>query len=253
MPNPTPLQQIRCLRLLRALGGQATGHELAARIEEVDAWTQANASDVVNAELGADRKQRFWPAASELPHGEWALGYIELGVRCGRAYGGHPVKIERVGRAQTERMERETGAAGEARLASFYFGMISSMQAALDAESVSCGRLLGTYEVFDMEGVRVSQVSLVTMRFARQMMVVFSRIFPETTVKVAIINLPWALQLPCATVLEVLPARVKARVHILGAEWESVLANDLDAEALRLLRAGPTELVRHRGQRMLVT
>lgn len=129
--------------------------------------------------------------------------------------------------------------------------MIESMQQSLDAESLALGRMLGTYEIFDVRGMRLSQVSMVTMRFAKRMMIAFSKIYAETTVKVAIINLPWALRLPLAAVLEVLPARVRARVRILGEDFGSVLASEIDAEALRMLRAEAWELGRHRGRRDL--
>lgn len=238
---------LRLLRQLRALGPTATPAQLASRMREVGEWKREHlggAPPTLTGDLAA-----YWPAAADLEHAVWALGYISLGLRCGRARGGHPVKIERVGLAQTERMERETGADGEERLARFYFGMIESMQVALDDESVAAGRLLGTYEIFDVSEMRISQVSFTTIRFAQRMMRAFSRIYAESTVKVAIINLPWLLRLPMATVLEVLPQRVRARVCILGDDYEEVLARDVDAEAMRLLRAGHDELSRHRGRR----
>lgn len=47
--------------------------------------------------------------------------------------------------------------------------MIDSMTSALDEESAASGALLGTYEIFDVAGMRLSQASPVTMRFARRM------------------------------------------------------------------------------------
>lgn len=291
-PDASPQRKLLLLRQLRVLGTASSGTNvavaLAKQCAEVDEWKKANlpAKLLCQPHDEHDELQHCWPSAADLAHGEWALGYICLGLRCGRARGGHPVKIERVGLAQTERMERETGSAGEERvssrkvkstpllqispfvhrallllcttfggsplqLAQFYFAMIESMQQSLDAESLALGRMLGTYEIFDVRGMRLSQVSMVTMRFAKRMMIAFSKIYAETTVKVAIINLPWALRLPLAAVLEVLPARVRARVRILGEDFGSVLASEIDAEALRMLRAEAWELGRHRGRRDL--
>ena len=89
------------------------------------------------------------------------------------------------------------------------------------------------------------------MRFARTMVAVFSRIYAETTVKVAIINVPWALRWALNLVLEVLPARTRARVHVLGSHFAGVLAADLDETALSLLVAPDRQaLARHRGRRL---
>jgi hypothetical protein len=77
-----------------------------------------------------------------------------------------------------------------------------------------------------------------------------SNVYPDTTVKVAIINLPRMLKLPLASVLSVLPARVQARVVLLGDDYERVLAEDLDADALRLMTADRSTLARHRGRRI---
>jgi hypothetical protein len=100
-----------------------------------------------------------------------------------------------------------------------------------------------------VRGARLSQVSLVTLRFARRMMTAFSRIYAETTVKVAIVGLPTALRLPLSSVLEVLPPRVRSKVSILGDDYVECLARELDDEAIRLLAAHPDELGRHRGVR----
>jgi hypothetical protein len=244
-PDATPLRRLKLLRHLRALGPEMTPVQLAARLEVVDAFKRANLNRRNEPRCTAEH----WPAANEIEHGAWASEYIEIGLRCGRALGGHHVKIERVGVAQTKRMERETGAAGEERLFRFYLAMIENMQAALDEESLGVGRLLGTYEIFDVGGMRISQVSLTTLRFARRMMTAFSNIYTETTAKVAIINLPWAIKLPLSTVLEVLHPRVKRKISILGADWERVLAAEVDEEAMRLLRAPAEVLWRHQGAR----
>ena len=246
------IDRIAMLRQLRALGQGASAADLQSRWAEVQAWRRSHLSAAARKGVGTVRSPMSapvssgglgasegleWPSAAEVEHGEWALQYLSIGLRCGRARGGHPVKLERLGRAQTERLEAETGEAGERRLAHFYYALIESMQHALDAESAASGMLLATYEVFDVSGMRLSQASAVTLRFARTMVAVFSRMYAETTCKVAIINLPWALRWPLKLVLDVLPPRTRARVHVLGGAWEDVLARDLDDEAMRWLGA----------------
>lgn len=79
---------------------------------------------------------------------------------------------------------------------------------------------------------------------------VFSRVYAETTVKVAVINVPWALRWPVGWVLDVCPSRLRARVHVLGSEYEAALEEDIDAEAMRLLRSYDATLASHRGRRL---
>ena len=114
--------KLQHLRQLRSLGCGATATDLAARMAEVEEWKRANVCAPPICLPGE------WPAASDLHDGAWALEYICVGLRCGRSIGGHPVKIERIGLAQTERMEKEAGQRGAERLAQFYFAMIESMQ-----------------------------------------------------------------------------------------------------------------------------
>ena len=86
-------------------------------------------------------------------------------MRCGRARGGHPVKVERMGAYDTAAILREDNA--EERLREYYYGLLEDQERALDAESVAAGRLLRSFEVFDLLGASTTQVTFATFRFAQ--------------------------------------------------------------------------------------
>lgn len=106
------VERMSLLRQLRALGPNVTSAELADRQKEVYEWRTTHLSTAARSANASCQSSSHWPSAVEIEHGSWALEYIALGIRCGRARGGHPVKVERIGHAQTERLEAETGEAG---------------------------------------------------------------------------------------------------------------------------------------------
>eukprot|EP00326_Haptolina_ericina_P008762 CAMPEP_0181206500 /NCGR_PEP_ID=MMETSP1096-20121128/21067_1 /TAXON_ID=156174 ORGANISM="Chrysochromulina ericina, Strain CCMP281" /NCGR_SAMPLE_ID=MMETSP1096 /ASSEMBLY_ACC=CAM_ASM_000453 /LENGTH=63 /DNA_ID=CAMNT_0023297401 /DNA_START=87 /DNA_END=278 /DNA_ORIENTATION=- len=58
--------------------------------------------------------------------------------------------------------------------------------------------------------------------------------------------MPRFMVTPLRTLIAVLPARVRAKVAILGSDYMQVLADELDDEALRLLAAHHDTIVTHR-------
>lgn len=134
--NPTaaseePHLDLLLLRRLRALGPRAGGDEavegeLVSAVAESLKWRRAHAPRTAES-----RQAGFHHAAGELPHSDWAAGYLQVGVRCGRAMGGHPVKIERPGRHDVVGIERYRGKdgqrSGELLLRLYYYAMLEDM------------------------------------------------------------------------------------------------------------------------------
>ena len=108
-----PLLEIQLLRHLRALGPSGTAKQTASGWRNAWEWKKANrVHDLVN---GLEREERRWLAARDLPHGAWATRHLRLGMRCGRARGGHPVKVERMGAYDTAAILASSSANGSRR------------------------------------------------------------------------------------------------------------------------------------------
>lgn len=193
---------------------EAETNQLVSAVAESLKWRRAHALP-----LAPLADSDTYCAARELAHGQWAASYLEVGLRCGRSLGGHPVKIERPGRHDVRGIENYRCSAGEAKgellLREYYYAMLEDMCAAcslkgssatlallhlmpalprqrtLDRESAASGQLLKSYEVFDMEGLSWSNLtSLPVLRVSRGVLRTFSHFYPETTVRTAIINAP---------------------------------------------------------------
>ena len=242
-----PLLEIQLLRHLRALGPSGTAKQTARGWRNAWEWKKANrVHDLVN---GLEREERRWLAARDLPHGAWATRHLRLGMRCGRARGGHPVKVERMGAYDTAAILREDNA--EERLREYYYGLLEDQERALDAESVAAGRLLRSFEVFDLLGASTTQVTFATFRFAQAVVVAFSQHYPETTARAVLLNVPPLMRRFVNLMNAVLPERVRGRVALLGADYHDVLAAELDATALELVAADHDTLAQYRSPRWL--
>ena len=246
--------ELELLRHVRAIGPKATAKTLAESMRRAWARRQKNRDAAIDRGAGAwfdhqrDNRASSWPAASELMHGEWAVGFVKIGLNCGRTLDGCPVKIERIGMYDTDAIFNEPF--GLERLKEFYHTLLESQAEALNVDSIAAGRCLRAYEIFDLKGIRLSQVNLSTLRFARGMLSTFAMCYPETTCKAVVVNMPRLMVGPLRTLLEVLPARVRAKVSILGADYHQVLADELDEDALRLISAPHEEVVSHRAPRL---
>jgi len=185
--------------------------------------------------------------APPLRRPEWATRFLVLGIRCGTSRGGHHVKIERTGAHDMAALVREPD--GEAKLRAFYTALLEEQSAALNEESASSGRLLRSYEVFDMAGLRARHVlQPAVLRFTRMQLQVVARVYAGCTQRVAVINLPRWAAVPIRSILELLPMHVRERVHVFGSDdWEPFLARDLDATSIALLRSSPADLRSWRG------
>lgn len=242
---PDSFIELRLLRRLRAMAwgnvSRVTAEEVAAAHRSAYAWRQEKR--LAGAQFCHVEDGPTWRSSHSLPHGEFISRFMQIGLRCGRARGGHPVKLERAGLHDTRGLAAQPG--GTDKLLDFYYALLEDNQRTLDADSFEAGRLLRTYEVFDMRGLTWSQLNTTTLNFVRVLLSSFIGIFPETTVRAAVVNTPVMLRALMEVILAVLPARVQAKIIFLGEDFEDVLSKELDADAIRLLRADGTQLAMH--------
>lgn len=173
-----PLPPHADMTLLRQLRGPALGCDaaaLAAMYSTALRWRRSNVLKLPNG------RETLWPAAVDFAHGEWASQYVQMGFSIGRARGGHPVKLERLGYADVPRLMKSPN--GPARIEAFYYSLLESLLTALDAESAASGRLLRMYEVFDMTGLGMWQISFSALGFVRKVLHVVLRVYSEVTCK----------------------------------------------------------------------
>lgn len=239
-----PHADLELLRQLRALGRTATPDTLASTYAKHLRWRRENVLRPAGSLDPATRQ--IWYPPVEHARGEWARTRVELGLCIGRATGGHPVKFERVGKADIARMVREAG--GPEALLNYYYSILDTMLIALNAESAKCGRLLRTYEVFDLKGLSIFKCSVTAISTVTKLVMVVIGPYAETTSKAVLFNLPRTVVVPVRGILSLLPERVAARVTVLG-EGESFdfLNDELDAQAMRMLSASGEELAHHCG------
>jgi len=244
------------LRRLRVLSGgkypdcrEASADLLAAKLTA--ATTVAEEWKAAHSMSPPPRAGDCWNSVRDLPEGDWAAQYLQMGLRCGRARGGHPVKIERIGRHKIGEMKNDPNA--EIRLKTFYFSLLEDLYRSLNEQSADAGTLLRMYEIFDLEGISVRQaVSPLVLGFARSTLTVVARVYCGTTQRAVVLNTPRALKGLLNGVIQAMPARVKQRVLVLGANYHDALADDLDSEALAFLSADGATLTAHRAPKQLL-
>jgi hypothetical protein len=239
-PAEPELQRIALLRKLRATSPRSA-EKLAETVRATCEWKRSHG--VVPRAPRADGR---WAAPVDLPNGEWASRYMQLGLRCGRARGGHPVKIERAGLHNIHGLTSPSRAEGERRVEAFYHSLLEDLEHTLDAESRQAGRMLSVYEVFDFRGLSMRQMaSPFVLSFIKSTLLAVARSYSGSTQKCIIINAPFVFRL-LAPLLEVLPKYTKDRIHVVGSDYADVVEADLDDEARRLLEADGATLTTHR-------
>lgn len=186
-----PLPPHADISMLRQLRGPAMGCDaprLAHLYSKALRWRRENVEELPG------RREAIWPAAIELAHGQWASEFSQMGFGIGRARGGHPVKLERIGHCDVVRILAIPG--GYERMRGYYYSLLDTMLTSLDAESAACGQLLRMYEVFDMQGMSMRQVSWKVLGFARALINVVLGVYAEVTCKAVLLNLPRSVVLP---------------------------------------------------------
>lgn len=241
---------LELLRQLRALSTNSAA-QLAAVYGKHLRWRRANVlrpADAFPAAASADAApppRRLWYASGEHAHGDWARSRVELGLCIGRASGGHPVKLERIGKARIGDVCAEPN--GPTHLLDHYYSLLETMLIALNAESEAAGRLLRMYEVFDLGGLSVWQCTVMALKTVTQLLTVVVGVYAETTCKAVLINLPRAVAMPVRGILSVLPERVARRVLVVGEGETFDFGCELDDEAQRMLHASGPALSAHVG------
>ena len=96
-------------------------------------------------------------------------------------------------------------------------------------------------------------MTFATFRFAQAVVVAFSQHYPETTARAVLLNVPPLMRRFVNLMNAVLPERVRGRVALLGADYNDVLAAELDAVAIDLIAADHDALAEWRSPRWMPT
>ena len=233
---------LELLRQLRALGTRTTSEVLAEAYGKHLRWRRDN---VLRPAAALQEGRALWYASGEHAYGDWAKSRVELGLCLGRATGGHPVKLERVGKARIGDVCAEEH--GPEKLLAHYTSLLDTMLVALNNESVRAGRLLRMYEVFDLRGLSVFQCTVAAIRTITSLLARVTTVYAETTARAVLIGLPRAAAVPVKGILALLPARVACRVLVLSEGEAYDFASELDPDALRMLQANGQGLTAHVG------
>jgi len=185
-----------------------------------------------------------WYSASEMMHGEWATQFAYIGIFCGKSKIGCPVKIERLGKYDLAGLQESDPNEYRKKFNLFYLSLIEFLQVRLDRMSLHEGRLVQTYEVFDLSGLGYHMINMTVLNFTKDILLNYSTHYPSSFRKAAVVNAPPWLPRVWRMISHVLPQSVKAKVKILGSDYYSELAEDLDEECLAWIECSNADLVR---------
>ena len=87
-----------------------------------------------------------WLSSSEMPNGEFATAFVAIGINAAFSKMGDPVKIERLGKFDLQKLGKviATDPTSRPRFNDFYLGLIEFLERKLDRYSVEQGRLVQT-------------------------------------------------------------------------------------------------------------
>ena len=94
----------------------------------------------------------------------------------------------------------------------FYLSLIEFLQVRLDLLSLEEGRLVQTYEVFDLAGLGYHMMTMTVINFTKDILLNYSAHYPQSFRKAAIVNAPPWLPRMWRIISGVLPNSVKAKV-----------------------------------------
>ena len=201
-------------------------------------WRQKNLPDVPLTDNPLD-----WLSSSEMVNGAWACKFATIGIYCGKSKIGCPVKIERLGKYDLQGLQ-ESDPNYRKKFNEFYLSLIEFLQQRLDRLSLEEGRLVQTYEIFDLAGLGYHMMTMTVINFAKDILLNYSAHYPSSFRKAALVNAPHWLPRMWRMISHVLPNSVKAKVRILGNDYYKELQEDLSEEALAWVESSNADLIR---------
>jgi len=176
-------------------------------------------------------------------HGAWASKFACIGIHCGKSKIGCPVKIERLGKYDLAGLQ-ESDSDYRKKFNQFYLSLIEFLQQRLDRLSLEEGRLVQTYEIFDLSGLGYHMMTMTVINFTKDILLNYSAHYPSSFRKAAVVNAPPWLPRMWRMIAHVLPNSVKAKVKIMGSDYYKELAEDLDEETLAWIECSGPDLIR---------
>jgi len=241
VPTHEPLLDVQLIRFLREHGPNAGKIEKCYR--NALEWRKKNLPEIPGKMFPLTEEEGAWMSSAEMPHGQWATKYAPIGLHCGVSKIGCPVKLERIGKYNLPEMQASDPNYRK-KLNQFYLGLIEFLQQRLDWMSLQEGRLVQTYEIFDLQGLSMRLVSFTVLQFTKDILLNFATHYPSSFRKAVIINAPSFINWLWSSVSGVLPKSVKAKVKILGPDFYNELQEDLGEDALAWCVASNEDLAR---------
>ena len=239
LPESNELLGVQILRFVREHGHGVDNIE--KRYNASLHWRNTNLPEIPVAADGG------WLSSSEMPNGEFATKYVAIGINAAFCKRGNPVKIERLGKFDLKLLGKTVAEDPTARprFNNFYLGLIEFLQRKLDQYSVEQGRLVQTYEIFDLDGLQFSVFwNRTVLDFLNDVLLNFSTHYPSSFQKACLLNCPSWMPKLWGIVSMVLPKSVTAKVLILGKDYEKLLQEDLTPEALAWVASTHQQLIR---------
>jgi len=239
LPDGDALLHVQLLRFVREHGHSADNIE--KRFKAALHWRNTNLPEIPLAEDGG------WLSSSEMPNGQFATEFVAIGINAAFCKMGNPVKIERLGKFDLKRLGKVVASDPTARprFNDFYLGLIEFLQRKLDQYSVEQGRLVQTYEIFDLDGLSPTIIfNSTVLNFVNDVLSAFSTHYPSSFRKACLLNCPTWMPKLWRIVSVVLPKSVTDKVLILGKDYQKVLREDLTPEALAWVESTHAQLIR---------
>jgi len=245
---------VQLLRFVREVGLNEA--KVEKRFRSMLEWKEKTFTDeALRLQVNPDEDMGAWLSSEEMPKGEWATElqpkawnqsearpFVSIGLNIGLSKGGNPVKIERIGRYAIKAIQKQK--TGNDDLKVFYLHLVEHICHRLDHMTIQDGRLQQTYEIFDLEGLTLSIISMGTIKFTQDVLLAFSTHYPSSFRKAVIINAPSFIGHVWGACSKVLPDSVNAKVNILGPNYMETLRADLSEEALQWVTRSDSDLCR---------
>ena len=235
LTSSEPYLDVQLIRFLREHGPHAA--KLESCFRRACEWRDKNLPPIPAGDPAVDDG---WLGSSEMPYGDWACKYAFIGIHCGCSRHGCPVKIERLGRYDIAGLESSLpGGKAEAvrNFHEFYIGLNEFLVRKIDLMSVAQGRLVQTYEVFDLYGLGKHMLTWTVLNFTKDILLNIATHYPSSFRKAVIINAPPFVPRAWALVSYVLPASVKAKVDAASQRAPRLPARPAAAKPIRCVAA----------------